>query len=62
MRAPIGLKFGTLEGLSKEDLSTNCGRNPMNCHGNIGLGKIGPAGPILDTKTGPAGPNLVDQV
>ena len=33
-----------------------------NCHGNIGPGKIGPAGLILDTKTGPAGPNLVDQV
>ena len=25
-------------------------------------GKIGPAGPILDTKTSPARPNLVDQV
>ena len=25
-------------------------------------GKIGPAGPILDTKTGPARPFLVDQV
>ena len=34
----------------------------LDCHGNIGPGKIGPAGPILDTKTGPAGPNLVDQV
>ena len=32
------------------------------CHRNIGPGKIGPAGPILDTKTGPAGQNLVDQV
>ena len=29
MRAPIGLKFGTLEGLIKADLSTNFGRNPM---------------------------------
>ena len=32
MRAPIGLKFGTLEGLIKADLSTNFGRNPMNIH------------------------------
>ena len=31
----------------------------MNCHGNIGPGKIGPAGPILDAKTGPARPILV---
>ena len=31
------------------------------CHGNIGPGKIGPAGPILDTKTGLDRPNLVDQ-
>ena len=35
---------------------------PRDCHRNIGPGKFGPAGPILDTKTGPAGPNLVDQV
>ena len=33
MRTPIGLKFGTLEGLIKADLSTNIGRNPMNIHG-----------------------------
>ena len=33
MRARIGLKFGTLEGLIKADLSTNFGRNPMNIHG-----------------------------
>ena len=33
MRAPIGLKFGTLEGLIKADLSINFGRNPMNIHG-----------------------------
>ena len=33
MRAPIRLKFGTLEGLIKVDLSTNFGRNPMNIHG-----------------------------
>ena len=33
MRAPIGLKFGTLEGLTKADLSTNFGRNPMDIHG-----------------------------
>ena len=33
MRAPIGLKIGTLEGLIKADLSTNFGRNPMNIHG-----------------------------
>ena len=33
MRAPIGLKFGTLEGLIKADLSTNFGRNPIDIHG-----------------------------
>ena len=33
MRAPIELKFGTLEGLIKADLSTNFGRNPMDIHG-----------------------------
>ena len=33
MRTQIGLKFGTLEGLIKTDLSTNFGRNPMNIHG-----------------------------
>ena len=33
MRAPIGLKFSTLEGLIKADLSTNFGRNPMDIHG-----------------------------
>ena len=33
MRAPIGLKLGTLEGLINADLSTNFGRNPMNIHG-----------------------------
>ena len=33
MRTRIGLKFGTLEGLIKADLSTNFGRNPMNIHG-----------------------------
>ena len=32
MRAPIGLKVGTLEGLIKADLSTNFGRNPMDIH------------------------------
>ena len=32
MRAPIGLKFGTIEGLIKADLSTNFGRNPMDIH------------------------------
>ena len=33
IRAPIRLKFGTLEGLIKVDLSTNFGRSPMNIHG-----------------------------
>ena len=33
MSTRIGLKFGTLEGLIKADLSTNFGRNPMNIHG-----------------------------
>ena len=33
IRTPIGLKFGTLEGLIKTDLSTNFGRNPMDIHG-----------------------------
>ena len=33
MRTRKGLKFGTLEGLSKADLSTSFGRNPMNIHG-----------------------------
>ena len=33
MRVRIGLKFGTLEGLIKADLSTSFGRNPMNIHG-----------------------------
>ena len=33
MRARIGLKFGTLKGLIKADLCTNCGRYPMNIHG-----------------------------
>ena len=33
MHAPIGLKFGTLEGLIKADLSTNFGRNSMDIHG-----------------------------
>ena len=33
MRAPIGLKFGTLKGLIKANLSTKFGRNPMNIHG-----------------------------
>ena len=33
MRARIGLKFGTLKGLIKADLSTNFGRNPMNIPG-----------------------------
>ena len=33
MRAPIELKFGTLEGLIKADLSTNFDRNPMDIHG-----------------------------
>ena len=33
MRTRIVLKFGTLEGLIKADLSTNFGRNPMNIHG-----------------------------
>ena len=33
MHAPIGLKFGTLEGLIKADLSTNFGRNPINIQG-----------------------------
>ena len=32
IRAPIGLKFGTLEGLIKADLSINFGRNPMDIH------------------------------
>ena len=32
MRTPIGLKFGTLEGLIKADHSTNFGRNPMDIH------------------------------
>ena len=33
------------------------GLDVVVCHGKIGLGKTGPAGPILDAKTGPAGPN-----
>ena len=33
IRAPIGLKFGTLKGLIKANLSTKFGRNPMNIHG-----------------------------
>ena len=33
MHAPIGLKFGTLEGLIKANLSTNFGRNPIDIHG-----------------------------
>ena len=33
MRARIELKFGTLKGLIKADLSTNVGRNPMKIHG-----------------------------
>ena len=33
MRAPIGLKFGTLKGLIKANLSTKFGRTPMNIHG-----------------------------
>ena len=33
MRARIGLKFGTLKGLLKADLSTTFGRNPRNIHG-----------------------------
>ena len=33
MRARVGLKFGTLKGLSKADLCTKFGRNPMNIHG-----------------------------
>ena len=35
MCTPIGLKFGTLEGLVKADHSTNFGRNPMNIHGGM---------------------------
>ena len=35
MRTRIGLKFGTLAGLIKADLSTNFGRNPMNIHGGM---------------------------
>ena len=33
MRASIGLKFGTLEGLITADLNTKFGRNLMNIHG-----------------------------
>ena len=33
IRAPIGLKCGTLKGLIKANLSTKFGRNPMNIHG-----------------------------
>ena len=33
MRARSGLKFGTLKGLIKADLSANFGSNPMNIHG-----------------------------
>ena len=33
MCATIGLKFGTLKGLIKADLSTTFGKNPMNIHG-----------------------------
>ena len=33
----------------------------VTCHGKIGPGKIGPAGPVLEAISGPAGPNLVDQ-
>ena len=33
MRAPLGLKFGTLKGLIKVDLSTKFGRHLMNIHG-----------------------------
>ena len=32
MRTPIGLKFGTIEGIIKADLSTNFGWNPMDIH------------------------------
>ena len=32
-RAPIGLKFGTLKGLIKANLSTKISRNPMNIDG-----------------------------
>ena len=35
MRTPIGLIFGTLEGITKADLRTNFGRNPMNIHGGM---------------------------
>ena len=34
----------------------------MGCHGKIGPGKTGPAGPILDAKTGLAGPLLVTKI
>ena len=34
MRVRIGLKFDTLTGLIKADLSTKFGRNPMNIHGS----------------------------
>ena len=33
IRAPIGLKFGTLKGLIKANLSTKFRRNPINIHG-----------------------------
>ena len=33
IRAWIGLKFGTVKGLIKANLSTKFGRNPMNIHG-----------------------------
>ena len=32
MRASVGLKFGTLKGLIKANLSTKFGRNLMNIH------------------------------
>ena len=35
MRARIGLKFGTHNGLIKADLCTNIGKNPMSIHGVI---------------------------
>ena len=33
MRAPVGLKFGTIKRLRTADLSTKFGRNPMSIHG-----------------------------
>ena len=40
MRTPIKLKFGTLKGVIKANLSTNFGRYPINIHGVMCINKI----------------------